>query len=220
MSMLCPKCGKTVGENEKFCGKCGAALNEAPAVQPVAAPKKKSKKGLIVGISLGSAVLLAAAAFILWTFVFNPDIALKDAFQKQQKASKNGDIKAAQEYSYYPVFGGEGELEKSIKSTEDMIKDFPELDEMFKSYDYNILSIADLSSDSISEVKNALKLHGFTDTDAIEDVKVVTYEYRNEKLEEGKRYMIGSCLAIKVRGKWYFNYSTLDSDAPGKETGK
>ena len=92
--------------------------NEQPGAydqQPFAAPKKKSKKGLIIGIISGAVVLLAAAAFILWTFVFDPDIAIRDSFQKQREAVENGDYRTSYGYSYYEVFGGEGVLEKDLK---------------------------------------------------------------------------------------------------------
>lgn len=217
MMKQCPQCGKPAADNERFCGKCGMSLDITPvSEQPVIQPKKKSKKGLLIGIISGVVVLLAAAAFILWTFVFNPDIAIKSAFQKQLEAGKNGDYETSFNYSYAPVFGGENELEKELKDFKEFIKLNPDAVKQFNADDRQLLSITPLSSDSVSSIKSTLKQHGYLDTDAIEDVKAVMYEYRNEEEEAGKQYQIRSCLAIKVHGKWYFNFVPLDEDAPGK----
>ena len=194
--------------------------NEQPVAydqQPFAAPKKKSKKGLIIGIISGAVVLLAAAAFILWMFVFDPDIAIRDSFQKQREAVENGDYRTSYGYSYYEVFGGEGVLEKDLEEFQEFIKQYPEYEEEEKSTEYKILSIAPLSNESISTIKSTLKSNGFTDTDSIETIRLVSYEYWNKKSDASRPYSVESALAIKVNGKWYWldsdfnNYSAPDS---------
>ena len=72
-SWICPKCGATM--TGKFCHKCGtkkpekvaaAAAPVAAKQEPVAVPaeQKKSKKGLIIGLSVGGGVLLLAGLVV------------------------------------------------------------------------------------------------------------------------------------------------------------
>ena len=88
--MFCPNCGKQLPENGNFCPNCGEKLMAAPQAQPVqpvqvppvqvptvsvqpevpAQPvKKKSKKGLIIGLSVGGGVLVILLAVIVAVFV-------------------------------------------------------------------------------------------------------------------------------------------------------
>lgn len=93
--MFCPKCGNPLKDGDRFCAKCGAPVvkqevpQEKPAAEPdypyfpvsggmasqpvyhqAAAPaQKKSKKGLIIGLSLGG-VMLAVILAVALIFVF------------------------------------------------------------------------------------------------------------------------------------------------------
>ena len=93
--MFCSKCGNQLKDSDRFCAKCGAPVfkqsepQEKPAAEPVysQAPvagraetqpvyhqaagsvQKKSKKGLIIGLSLGG-VLLAVILAVALIFVF------------------------------------------------------------------------------------------------------------------------------------------------------
>ena len=95
--MFCSKCGNQLKDSDRFCAKCGtpvvkeSELQEKPTGEPVysqtpmigsveaqpvhrqtAAPvQKKSKKGLIIGLSLGG-VLLAVILAVALIFVFRP----------------------------------------------------------------------------------------------------------------------------------------------------
>lgn len=51
--MVCPKCGKEINENTKFCDSCGEEI-----IQPPVVPKKKSKKKLIAVIAVLVAVII------------------------------------------------------------------------------------------------------------------------------------------------------------------
>ncbi len=88
--MFCPNCGKQLPENGNFCPNCGtkvAAAQQPAQVPPVQVPpvqvptvsvqpevpatpvKKKSKKGLIIGLSVGGGVLVILLAVIVAVFV-------------------------------------------------------------------------------------------------------------------------------------------------------
>ena len=93
--MFCSKCGNQLKDGDRFCAKCGAAVlkqfepQENPAAEPVcsqapvtgraeaqpvnyqavASVQKKSKKGLIIGLSLGG-VMLAVILAVALIFVF------------------------------------------------------------------------------------------------------------------------------------------------------
>ena len=97
--MFCSKCGNQLKDGDRFCAKCGASVlqqtepQEKPAAEPVysqvpvegraevqtlehrvAAPvQKKSKKGLIIGLSLGGVLLVLVTVVILFASgLFNP----------------------------------------------------------------------------------------------------------------------------------------------------
>lgn len=93
--MFCSKCGNQLKDSDRFCAKCGAAVlkqfepQENPAAEPVcsqapvtgraeaqpvnyqavASVQKKSKKGLIIGLSVGG-VMLAVILAVALIFVF------------------------------------------------------------------------------------------------------------------------------------------------------
>lgn len=93
--MFCSKCGNQLKDGDRFCAKCGASVlkqfepQENPAAEPVcsqapvtgraeaqpvnyqavASVQKKSKKGLIIGLSLGG-VMLAVILAVALIFVF------------------------------------------------------------------------------------------------------------------------------------------------------
>ena len=93
--MFCSQCGNQLKDSDRFCAKCGAAVlkqfepQENPAAEPVcsqapvtgraeaqpvnyqavASVQKKSKKGLIIGLSLGG-VMLALILAVALIFVF------------------------------------------------------------------------------------------------------------------------------------------------------
>ncbi len=93
--MFCSQCGNQLKDSDRFCAKCGAAVlkqfepQENPAAEPVcsqapvtgraeaqpvnyqavASVQKKSKKGLIIGLSLGG-VMLAVILAVALIFVF------------------------------------------------------------------------------------------------------------------------------------------------------
>ncbi|TKJ40933.1 D-alanyl-D-alanine dipeptidase [candidate division TA06 bacterium B3_TA06] len=69
---ICNKCGAKNDEGSAFCEECGAKLipQEQPAVQPkpesVEKRPKKTKVGLIVGISLGAVILAGVVLLIIF----------------------------------------------------------------------------------------------------------------------------------------------------------
>ena len=93
--MFCSQCGNQLKDSDRFCAKCGAPVvrrsepQENPAAEPVcsqapvtgraeaqpvnyqavASVQKKSKKGLIIGLSLGG-VMLAVILAVALIFVF------------------------------------------------------------------------------------------------------------------------------------------------------
>lgn len=93
--MFCSQCGNQLKDSDRFCAKCGAAVlkqfepQENPAAEPVcsqapvtgraeaqpvnyqavASVQKKSKKGLVIGLSVGG-VMLAVILAVALIFVF------------------------------------------------------------------------------------------------------------------------------------------------------
>ncbi len=75
--MFCVKCGKQINEESTFCTYCGNKVENAPQSQPaqqgfvpgsygyIPQPVKKSKTGLIVGLCVGGAVLIAAVVLLI-----------------------------------------------------------------------------------------------------------------------------------------------------------
>lgn len=123
--MFCSKCGNQLKDGDRFCAKCGASVlqqtepQEKPAAEPVysqvpvegraevqtlehrvaASVQKKSKKGLIIGLSVGGALLavILAAALI---FVF----ALKGGSSKGDDSSVNlgySTVVCDDQYTYF-----------------------------------------------------------------------------------------------------------------------
>lgn len=72
--MFCPKCGKDLPDDSKFCLGCGNSLSAV--TQPVATPKRSSGAGLWV--------LLVVLALVIWWFVDN---ASREAAQNRKNAS-------------------------------------------------------------------------------------------------------------------------------------
>ncbi len=70
--MFCENCGQQVNDDIKFCPFCGYDNGGNPAyANPVAAPPQKKKKtGLIIGLSVGGFLTIAALAFGIWWFAF------------------------------------------------------------------------------------------------------------------------------------------------------
>lgn len=68
--MFCMKCGRAVGEDERFCPNCGAENvlygGGAPSVQGQPAQKGKGKKAPLL-IALGAAAVVAILAIVLLT---------------------------------------------------------------------------------------------------------------------------------------------------------
>ncbi|MBR5969259.1 MAG: zinc ribbon domain-containing protein, partial [Lachnospiraceae bacterium] len=67
---FCQQCGSQLPDGAPFCTNCGAAQGSAPAqgMAPAAAGSGGSKKGLIIGLSVGG-VLLAAGLVVLILFL-------------------------------------------------------------------------------------------------------------------------------------------------------
>ena len=73
--MFCTKCGHKLEEGAVFCTQCGNRLESAPSqpAQPAAQiyqgpapqPQKKNRTGLIVGLSVGGAVLIIAIILLV-----------------------------------------------------------------------------------------------------------------------------------------------------------
>ena len=73
--MFCTKCGHKLEEGAVFCTQCGNRLESTPSqpAQPAAQiyqgpapqPQKKSRTGLIVGLSVGGAVLIIAIILLV-----------------------------------------------------------------------------------------------------------------------------------------------------------
>lgn len=63
--MVCPYCGAELADEARFCVGCGAALDgtqaaptSAPATEPVPAPSKKPKKGVIIAIACAAVIVV------------------------------------------------------------------------------------------------------------------------------------------------------------------
>lgn len=70
--MFCPKCGKEISDDSRFCEICGTPIQQAaPASQPAAVPAAAPASGGIlahiktIGISAKVAVILALVAFFM-----------------------------------------------------------------------------------------------------------------------------------------------------------
>lgn len=63
--MYCGKCGSKIEEGNSFCPYCGERLEDQVVVNPpVAAKKKSSKTGIIVGVSVAAAVVLVVMGIV------------------------------------------------------------------------------------------------------------------------------------------------------------
>ena len=67
--MVCPKCGKEINENTKFCDGCGEEI-----IQPPVVPKKKSKKKLFAIIVAVVVVLISIIAMTSGETIDNPNV--------------------------------------------------------------------------------------------------------------------------------------------------
>lgn len=66
--MFCTKCGHKLEEGTVFCTQCGHRLENAsgqPAQPVYPQPQKRSRTGLIVGLSVGGAVLIIAVILLV-----------------------------------------------------------------------------------------------------------------------------------------------------------
>lgn len=70
MAVYCSKCGAEMGENDAFCGKCGApaAKPAAKPASPAAASGAEAQKYRMIGIAVVAVVVLAVLALILKGF--------------------------------------------------------------------------------------------------------------------------------------------------------
>ena len=60
--MRCRKCGAENPEGSRFCGTCGAPMEEAPRKDP---EKRKKKRGWIAAVVIIAAVGVMIAAFLI-----------------------------------------------------------------------------------------------------------------------------------------------------------
>lgn len=192
-----------------------------PAVADTAEPKKKSKKGLIIGLSVGAVVL--AAAILVFIFVFLPMITGGEKGKAQQSPEDM--------ISFY-----ETEINKLIKDGTPLSKELLDttFEKSFIKSEYE--SLLDLSLSQVNE-----QLAGIFDSDfkkrygddATESLEVKDYETIDAKdvitdemslfmdlpeVEEARRYHINAFINhdgekthwtdlnwdfVKVKGKWY-----------------
>lgn len=107
--MYCENCGAPISENEKFCGNCGSTVLS----EEIAPVKKKSRKGLVIGLC--ATVLVIGAAGTLAAVRFLSDDSQKTAAETA-KTDDESDAKA----------DTSSEMEKADKSEKPDVTPFEE----------------------------------------------------------------------------------------------
>ena len=116
--MYCPKCGKEILDQSRFCQYCGAELktdvttsNPVPPIQPTAAypNPKSSKKGRKMGCLLFVLLFFGSLMFGIFQIIQNPE-----QYQKKSILMKEMNLTAEQEQDILKIFGkcGIGEISK------------------------------------------------------------------------------------------------------------
>ena len=70
--MRCPFCGNDVPDEFKFCSRCGNQLPAPMIVDPE--PPKKKKTGLVIGLSIGGVILVAAIVLAILSYTGTIDL--------------------------------------------------------------------------------------------------------------------------------------------------
>lgn len=71
--MFCPKCGKQLPDEARFCPICGSVINAAPGAAAAVSPKKRKKKRrkapVIIALVLILALVLGAGGAVAWALL-------------------------------------------------------------------------------------------------------------------------------------------------------
>jgi len=129
-AMFCTKCGSQIEDGKKFCTKCGAAIHSAQPeeTQPEIAPKKRSKKGLAVGIIAGI-VIIAAGVAAAWIFVVQPQM----QYDKAVELASQGEHAEAVEI--FAHLGDYKDAEARLESSQKLL-DYKAATTLFNDGDY------------------------------------------------------------------------------------
>lgn len=171
--MICKNCGQNMPDGTHFCTNCGADMSPQPGSMPGAmpmgnqyqpAPQKKSKKPLIIGLSIGGAVLVAAI-IVVCILVFG---------SKAKETS--ADINAAN------VEQPATELvtEEPLTKTEELASQFDTVSDL-KSCDYS-LSLSSSSGENAG-VNGSFSLgSGLRDTSFYINIQGMEMAYANDRI--------------------------------------
>ena len=129
--MFCTKCGSQIEDGKKFCTKCGASIHPVPTdtTEPEIAPKKRGKKGLIIGILTGI-VIIAAGATAAWIFVVQPQM----QYDKAIKLASQGEHVEAVEI--FTRLGDYKDAEARLETSQKLL-DYKAATVLFNDGDYD-----------------------------------------------------------------------------------
>lgn len=181
---------------------------------PMPQPKKKSKKGLIIGISVGAVVLAAAAAaFFIWILpMLSGQSTPQDCIDKIIDEVGEGDIDGALDYVYETKCSStyKAMVKQQLSSQSGfneamlMMKGMGK-DGIRKMIEIKATDEKEVSSSEKDTIIQTLK-QGGVPTDGIEKIVAVNLHVINKMQNETQDT---PCYFIKVKGKYYILASAL-----------
>ena len=104
----CEECGGDIPQGIAVCPHCGCPVSD---ICPQAEPKKKSKKGIIIGIVSAIVILVAAASVYLYFTQFSPDAIIRKKYDEAVSLYNEGNYDEA-----LPIFEELGDYSNAIET--------------------------------------------------------------------------------------------------------
>ena len=205
----CPNCNLQLEDDAVLCPECGASL-ESEAEQTELAPKKPSKKQLVIGGAICVAVLTVILSLIL--SLFGP----KALARRYVKASFNGNAKHY--VNCMPSFMWEDDEEK--EELIEMYEEYFEDEEEYKRLRIEKIVVQRFTKDEQKDVEDAIDfLEAMFDN--LKEGKLKAGTFRNitvfvtyEDADGDSHTKEISLVAFKYKGQWKtFPFSSLVSGA-------
>lgn len=214
--MFCGNCGTHNNESSAFCANCGAPLTlETPA--PQAPAPKRSKKGLIIGLSIGAAVLAILAVVLILTLGGGKKSgaqAPEDIAAQYMDCFLDADIRAMLDIIPEEVIDETFDALNTPESWADRMSArleemFDEMDAEYDRWDisYKIDDVSNLDADDLEDLQEFYDNRYNCQVDACKEVTVdVTIQLDGYEEDEELTVFI-----IQVDGKWYVEMEESDN---------